>query len=728
MSLKTQIRRFVRWQPMVFVVPPIIFGLAALAGIGTNTAQHKLFDDFMHKRAINSEANMVSEVTALRKALLRMAQRWSNDSKNYALWKKDANSYIQDFNGIRALSFIDVQEKNSWTVFCEGATDVDKSVTTHVINSKLFQESRNRPVFISQPIIKGEEKLTILTIPVNVDGLDYGHLMATLNLKSLFKSFLSEGVGQGYEIEIFAGKTLVYQSLGKNQLPNTPFRDYSMDADGDGKPWLFRLYPGVGTQAAILGPVPEMILLTGSFIAFLSYLAIQGLRRSYIYTLELSEQVKETKTAQLSLQHMATHDTLTGLPNRESLKAYVGEQVLAAREKQQQFSLLFLDLDHFKDINDTLGHEFGDLILKQIPDRLRMAIEGEACIARMGGDEFIICSQSDTTAFDFSQVSARLLNAIHQPYIINGNELYVSASIGIANFPEDGNNVSELIARADSALHSSKAAGRNTFTQYVEGMATEAEDRIALLRELRSALNNGEFEMWYQPRFDLESNTIVSAEALLRWNNSKGQVITPSQFIQLAEDTGIIVPIGISMTRQALVNFLPLLEDNPQLNLSVNISARQLAHPNVLADLKGLFESTNFPPHRLELELAEQVLVRNLMQNRSVLEELTELGVSIALDDFGTGYSSLAYLKSFPISVIKIDKSFVEELPSNSDDAVIVNTIIGMAKNLGLATVAEGVETQAQSDWLTAQGCDQIQGYLCGRPQPIDDIKKLLAG
>ena len=435
------------------------------------------------------------------------------------------------------------------------------------------------------------------------------------------------------------------------------------------------------------------------------------------------EDITEWQAAQEQISHMARHDALTNLPNRTLFREQL-EKALRLVRRSDQLAVLCLDLDHFKDINDSLGHPVGDALLKEVARRLGECITEHDTVARLGGDEFAIvqfCSDCEPSAV--AMLASHVVETVSAPYEIAGHQLVIGVSIGISLAPEDGKNPDELLKKADLALYRAKEDGRGTYRFFETGMDARAQARRLLELDLRAALKRGEFEVYYQPIRDVAEDVVVAFEALVRWNHSLRGMISPVNFIPLAEETGLIVPLGEWVLRQACMD---AAEWSQEVGVAVNLSPVQFKNLNLVSTVKEALSASGLPAHRLELEITESVLLQNSEATLSVLHELRSFGVRISLDDFGTGYSSLSYLRSFPFDKIKIDRSFVSELATREDSMAIVRAVTGLGKSLGIVTTAEGVETDAQFDLLRQEGCTQAQGYLFSRPRPAADVENML--
>jgi diguanylate cyclase (GGDEF)-like protein/PAS domain S-box-containing protein len=436
--------------------------------------------------------------------------------------------------------------------------------------------------------------------------------------------------------------------------------------------------------------------------------------------------ITDRKLAEQRIAHMAHHDALTGLPNRVLLRDRIQQAIAQAHRNAKELAVLFLDLDRFKTINDSLGHQLGDRLLQSVASRILVCVREGDTVARVGGDEFVIVIPGIESAADASSVASKILEVLATAFHLNGSDLHVSASIGISLYPSDGADAETLMRNADTAMYHAKDSGRGNFQFFTQHMNVAAQQRLTLENALRRALEAREFELHYQPLFDLATRTITGFEALLRWNAPGGEVASPGQFIAVAEESGLIVPIGEWALREALGQAKAWQSAGHPLTIAVNVSANQLARPNFTSRLKALLEETGVEPSLLELEVTEGVIVEGAGEAREAIDHVAALGVGIAIDDFGTGYSGLAYLKRLPIDTVKIDQSFVRDLTVDPDDAAIVTAIVAMAASLGVDVVAEGIETEEQLEQLKRLGCRRGQGYLLARPMNAAAITALL--
>jgi diguanylate cyclase (GGDEF)-like protein len=437
---------------------------------------------------------------------------------------------------------------------------------------------------------------------------------------------------------------------------------------------------------------------------------------------DLIEHLGARQTLEQRLEHMAHHDALTDLPNRLRLRQAT-ENELARVQRGETIAVLCLDLDHFKSVNDTLGHPAGDCLLRTAAERLRQSVRETDIVARVGGDEFAVVQVAAEQPRGAIVLADRLIETLAKPFDLDGHQVVIGTSIGIALAPSDGLDTDQLMKNADMALYRAKADGRGVSRFFEPEMDAKMQARRTLEIDLRKALVEDEFELYYQPLVNLQSDAVSGFEALLRWNHPTRGLVPPSEFIPVAEEMGLIVPLGEKILRQACTEAAGWPDD---IKVAVNLSPVQFKSKTLALAVISALASSGLPPHRLELEITESVLLQDSELTLTTLHQLRALGVRIAMDDFGTGYSSLSYLRSFPFDKIKIDQSFVRDMSGKEDSIAIVRAVAGLGKNLGMATTAEGVETQEQLRYLRQEGCTEVQGYLFSRPMPARNIRHLL--
>jgi diguanylate cyclase (GGDEF)-like protein len=424
---------------------------------------------------------------------------------------------------------------------------------------------------------------------------------------------------------------------------------------------------------------------------------------------------------------MAHHDALTGLPNRVLLHDRVSQAIAQAQRNREVLAMLFIDLDRFKTVNDSLGHHVGDRLLKSVGERLESCTRGSDTIARIGGDEFVVLLGDLEKPEDARHVALKVLDALAEPVTIGVHELRVTPSIGICAYPHDGTDVETLMRNADTAMYHAKQMGRNNYQFFTQSMNDAAQERLALENDLRHAVERAEFTLHYQPQLDLKTGRIVGFEALVRWLHPQRGMVGPSQFVAAAEETGLIGQIGEWVLREACLQARAWHHaGHSELQVSVNCSAQQFQRESFVETVGGILRASGLPAQQLDLEITESVIIQHSEAVIARFQALDDMGVRISIDDFGTGYSSLSYLKRFAIHQLKIDQSFVRDISSDPDDAAIVSAIIAIAHSLGLQVVAEGVETPEQLAFLRSLGCDVAQGYYFSKPVPAQEFERLL--
>lgn len=449
-----------------------------------------------------------------------------------------------------------------------------------------------------------------------------------------------------------------------------------------------------------------------------TFAGMEGMLRAHLDELHQQES---------HLHHLAQHDHLTNLPNRLLLYDRLHQAIVRAHRTEQQIVVIFIDLDRFKDINDSLGHAVGDDVIKLVAQRLSSLVREGDTVARLGGDEFIVMLEMSPDPGAVTMIAQKLLMELQNALHVGGRDLYVSASMGISIFPQDGSDPATLVRNADAAMYRSKAEGRNTFHFYTEDMTVQALSRLQMETELRQALAQNQFCLHYQPQVDLQTGAVIGVEALVRWQHPYKNLLGPNHFIPLAEDTGLIEPLGAWVLKEACAQMRRWRDAGLDPGrVAVNLSGKQLRRKELLSTVLAILQETGCEPTWLELEVTESIFMERAGDASAVLQEFRALGVELAIDDFGTGYSSLSYLKHLPVSKLKIDRSFTMNIPDAADDMAITRAIIALANSLGLKTLAEGVETDLQCGFLQAEGCMQAQGYLFSRPLAAPDLERFL--
>jgi diguanylate cyclase (GGDEF)-like protein len=451
--------------------------------------------------------------------------------------------------------------------------------------------------------------------------------------------------------------------------------------------------------------------------------------REHVLRLEevITTRTKGLEAANRQLRHLATHDSLTGLPNRVLLDDRLQQAIAHADRDLRSFAVLICDLDRFKLINDSLGHRAGDELLQEVARRLLTVVRTADTVARFGGDEFVLIGTSTGDAEDAAALAVRVMDVLQAPVRIATIDIHTSPSIGIAMYPDDGVTMQALLAHADAAMYSAKQHGRGNFRRYTPGMDAGTEERVQLESDLHNALTQNQFQLYYQPKVDTQTGEVRSAEALIRWLHPTRGIVSPAEFIPLAEECGLIGAIGGWVIREACRQTRAWQVDGvPTLRVSVNLSASQFRDSGLVDSIRIALDDAGLQARYLEVELTESAVMSDPEKSIAILEQLSAMGVLVSVDDFGTGYSSMSYLRRFPIDKLKIDRVFIDEIVSRQEDASIVRAIVSLAHSLRLKVVAEGVETPAQLDFLKTAGCDEYQGYHFSRPLPAAEFEHLI--
>jgi diguanylate cyclase (GGDEF)-like protein/PAS domain S-box-containing protein len=508
------------------------------------------------------------------------------------------------------------------------------------------------------------------------------------------------------------------QLIGRNPFESTHPRDIArvreafeqvLSGAGQQVPLEFRFRRADGSW----------IHLEAVGINLLNYPGIEGV----VLT---SRDVTQRKVAEERIQYLAHHDTLTDLPNRALMRDRLHVSLAQAQRWQYAVAALFIDLDRFKIVNDTLGHTAGDALLQEIAARLRQCTREGDTVARVGGDEFMLILPNLSNPQGAATVAQKVLHALSQPVNIGGQDVFVSASMGVSLFPDDAESADELILNADTAMYSAKRRGRNNYQFFTDDLNVQTRERLMIENGLRVAEQRNELCLFYQPKIEFGQRKITGLEALVRWRHPTMGLISPDRFIPIAEETGLIVPIGEWVLRTACQQIHDWRREGFNLRVAVNLSARQFRQTHLAQTINEILSDTGVSPEYLEIEITESDVMENAESAIATLDELKARGINISIDDFGTGYSSLSYLKRFPLDILKIDRSFVRDIPADGDDAAIVEAIIALARSLDIKVVAEGVETESQFEFLNRSGCDFAQGYLFSPPLPPPEIRKLL--
>jgi diguanylate cyclase (GGDEF)-like protein len=441
----------------------------------------------------------------------------------------------------------------------------------------------------------------------------------------------------------------------------------------------------------------------------------------------LQGEIVERRQAEARVHHMAYHDGLTGLPNRALLSDRLDRAMLAAQRSDHKLAVMFIDLDRFKTINDSLGHLTGDHLLKEVASRLCRAVRASDTVARLGGDEFVVLVPGIRSPDECIHVAEKLIEALATPFPFEGRLLHITPSIGICMYPDDGTDVETLMRHADAAMYHAKASGRNNYQFFTQRMNQAAAQHFELESSLRGALAKEEFELFYQPIIDIGTRRVHTMEVLLRWRRPEHGLILPDHFIPIIEENGLIVPVGEWVMRRACEQSVEWQRMGLRpVPLAVNLSPRQFMHRGLIESIRRILDETGIDPSLIEFEITETALMQHGEQTLDILGQINGMGIRLSIDDFGTGYSSLAYLKRFPVKKLKIDRAFIKDLEASAEDRAIVGAIIALSNSLQLSVVAEGVETEGQFDLLLGSGCQYAQGYLFSQPADTAEAQALL--
>ncbi|MEW6646231.1 MAG: EAL domain-containing protein [Pseudomonadota bacterium] len=500
-----------------------------------------------------------------------------------------------------------------------------------------------------------------------------------------------------------------------------------LHADAEGDTLFQGVWPQVHQTGQWQGEARARRKNGESFPQWITVSAVRDERGAVTHYVLVFTDITVLKRSQQQLDHLAHHDPLTDLPNRVLFNMRLTHALSHARRNGQRVGVLFLDLDRFKDVNDTLGHPVGDALLQQVAQRFQQRMRETDTIARTGGDEFIVIAEDVAAASDLAQVAQKLLDVFQETFHVGGSDIHLGASIGISLFPDDGDDAETLVKNADIAMYRAKERGRNIFQFYTAALTANALERFQLEVALRQALERDEMVLYFQPKVNLADGKTYAVEALVRWRHPELGLVAPDRFIGLAEETGLIQPIGAWVLRTACRQMKQWLDMGlPLEHVAVNLSGVQILRGGIVTTVWQVLQETGLAPQHLELEITESVIMGHAEETIRVLDELRALGVSLAIDDFGTGYSSLSYLKRFPIDTLKVDRSFVRDIPNDANDAAIIRAVIALGRSLQLDIVAEGVETAEQQAFLLQEGCTTAQGYLFSKPVPGNWITESL--
>jgi len=679
--------------------------------------------------------NLQEQINALQRMSVRLAHYgFEGDSG----WRVNADLYLSHYSYYEALAVLDrdlrvsrVRNRHQPLVQRDALFPVGAIPT-----GTLDAVNRGARLGVTQPFQLSDQRpaVTFLT-PIGDGQAHFGYLAAVLVIPEAVDAMIPAMFRDEIVLRVEGRGEPLFGSAASSGDGAQPSWDasFTVDVDGDGEGFLFNFAVSDALRSQLTTGLPEVVLGSGIVVSLLlaaiALLGMNAVGQARVLTASnrrLEQEVGERQAAERELAFLVHNDALTGIPNRAGITLYLEDVIRDQGAGETQLALLFLDLDQFKDINDSLGHQLGDELLCEVPQRLKGVLKERDFVGRHGGDEFLIAVERDNRQ-QVEQLAGNILRSMDSGFAIGEHRLFVSASIGIAYYPESGHTVSELIQNADTALFKAKNAGRNQFAVFTREMFAQAQHRLNLSRDIRHALEREEFRVVYQPIINLRNLSLCGVEALLRWQHEKGYMVPPQEFIRVAEETGIIGRLGAFVLDQALADLAAWSKLPGELPwLAVNVSGAQIQEHSFAEQLSVLLHQYRIDPQLLHLEITEEILIENLMRNRRMLHRLDEIGMRIVVDDFGVGYSSLSYLKNFPISVVKIDRGFIRDLSFDPEDQAITRTICSLASDLGMLTVAEGVESVDQLHLLRNYRCSFAQGFLFSRPVEADSVAAMI--
>ncbi|MDX1625052.1 MAG: bifunctional diguanylate cyclase/phosphodiesterase [Wenzhouxiangellaceae bacterium] len=670
----------------------------------------------------------------LSRMAMRLASSWPPD---LAAWFGDAARLMEDERHFRSIAVLGPDLEMLWSVPArEGSRPPLSWPPAWLLAATETGTDRHPEDATVHPVDEQGEARLVFLAPIRPEQQATHWLVASASLQDLVRDALGGAPHPGVFVSGRVGDaTFVVPERASGAAPSDgPWRALSLPTAAGAEALRLRLALGPSALAGRAGALPWTVLVMGSLVSVLvaaaAWLGMGTARQARGLSeanRRLVTEVHERELAERELESLLTHDSLTGLPNREGMMQWLDE-ALAAADPEPVIGVLYLDLDRFKDINETLGHPFGDRLIRRVPGRIQEVLGDRDRIGRLGGDEFLVVT-TRASRDDVCMLANAILSGFQRPFHIDEHRLFVSASIGMTIAGSDQRSAAELIQSADAAASRAKQQGRNRLAEFDREMVDRVEARLLMSRDIREAIEAREFDVVYQPIVDLEDLTLRGVEALLRWRHRDGHEVPTPEFIRVAEETGVVHHLGRYVLRQAFEDLADWQRSGYAAPwIAVNISGAQFREPGLVADLERGLAEHDLDPSRVHVEITEEVLIENRESNRRVLEAIARLGMPIAVDDFGIGYSSLAYLKNFPVSAVKIDRGFIRNLEHGRSDQAIVRAVCGLARDLSLEVVAEGIENEAQLRRLRGSGCRLGQGFLFSRALPADEIAGLLGG
>lgn len=684
------------------------------------------------------KADMLGDLSEQIDVQKRMAVRLRRAGLSEAAWEVDSQLYLEHHDYYHALVLLapDLSVVDSTARSEAGLDEVRRRPVGDGYRSALVRSADTGELAVSRPHLLANDRpgITFFT-PIGTGASHQGFLAVLVDLPAIIEAMVPSVFLEQLDLQVSAGDFHLYP-FPKDRQARARDAGFTVDLDGDRRGLRFDFAVSEAVRARLTSSLPMMVLVSGGalslLLAALAHLGLNARGQASVLSSanrRLEEEIVERESAERELEFLVHHDGLTALPNRAGISTHLADIIESRGDDPGQLALLFLDLDQFKDINDSLGHQLGDQLLCEIPRRLSAVLRSRDFVGRHGGDEFLIAVHREDRE-QIEQLAINILRSLDGGFAIEDHRLFISGSIGIAYYPDSGQSVSELIQNADTALFKAKSAGRNQYAVFTREMFAQAQHRLNLSRDIRHALDSGDFFVVYQPIIDTSDSSLAGVEALLRWQHHDGYLVPPQEFIRVAEETGMIGRLGEFVLERACADLAIWQRASGAGTpwLAVNVSGAQILESGFAERLSVLLHRHRIAPERLHLEITEEVLIENLARNRRMLHKLEDIGMRIVVDDFGVGYSSLSYLKNFPISIVKIDRGFVRDIASDPEDQAITRTICSLAVDLGMQTVAEGVETDQQLEMLRGYGCSYAQGFIFSRPVSAEAIRELVTG
>lgn len=721
--------------PAVLLIAFIVLTVLLWRGIESHILQQS-------QLTLQAEANALvreleSDFQSHVRALTRMAERRvASPTLSQATWKADADNYLRDFKHYQAIEWIAPDYRIRWVTPLAGNENVQGfNVAFNAQRLTSLQEATRTGRVDFSGIIELKQGGTGIVIyaPIVRDGDSLGYIAGVFRMEGLVEALITPRIHELFRIEVIENGDTRFDIAPDGPVATGIERTAELEVRGLN--WILRLTPtqswveqhrGVWPQIALLSLIVLGLLI--SALVWLTQLILRRNRALVDAQTALNEEIYQRESVQQDLARIESTDSLTGLANRRFFVEDLTHTLAIADRQFRQVALIMLDLDRFQLLNDTLGHHFGDELLIKVADRLNRFSSERVLVAYSSGDEFMICQQHIEDIDDVIYLLGQIKQCFAEPFVVQEQEHYITATMGVAIYPQSGLDADILLRNADVALYRAKEAGRNNYQFYTEGMQDREVRRLELDKDLNRALSEDQLVLHFQPQLDLATQQIGSVEALVRWQHPTRGLLPPIDFIPLAEESGRITDIG-RWVALAACRQLAAWQGGPfgHLRIAINLSGRELEDRDLVENIETALRSNNVSAGQLEVELTEEIFIENLERNLEQLQRLNQLGVHLAIDDFGTGYSSLAYLRDFPVDLLKIDRSFITRVTERHDDAVITRAVINLAHNLGIQVAAEGIETEAQLNFLRTHRCDLAQGFLIGKPLPLKELEALVA-